>query len=930
MQNTNLDNIALSARRLAKWVEVNSESEEELKKLSASLITRSCRLSNRAQEAHEVLPLRTTIGVFGASQAGKSYLVSNIAAAGGELATYWDGVKIPFLTYMNPPGGDKEATGIVTRFTHEKDVGIEGYPIEVRVLKEHEIAMILVNSFFSDINLPTDVMAQVDALYTKEHWQEHFKKCSDNKDFALAEGETGESAENVVALADYVIKRSKGDLAKLAADSEFWSQLRTLAAKLNVKGRAELYSILWGHLKTFSLMFRKVALELVKLEGHERIYLPKEAFVTERPDGSLQQRAGGTVNAISVLIGLFGNEDTLKVCIDKDSRREVEVNFACFAAATLELKFPLSDGTRVDDFDVLDFPGARSRDRVDLGHIRDGEAQMQGELPSGELLNNCSEFIRRGKVAYLFERYNRRREIDVLLFCINCAAQLEVSDLPVILAEWIDESIGSDANERAKFERVPLIGVLTRFDEAFSKQMNNTVESADMGLDIVKPSFEKFTGQKWFEAWTPGQPFKQIFFVRKPCMPGNTSWLEEELAEDGKTVLKELAVKPGNQKRFDLVLRNLKSDDKFISHVYAGPSGHSQEDTLNAVFTLNDGGVTFVCDFIVSNFKGYADSKQRILNSVSVLSDDLSSSLSVFANFAAAGDSSRVREEATDIANFLLQCDQVSRCLSDIRRLLEPDFDTLLAMYKENYQNDESNAALFARKSLDYMEGLIKDLAAGNGYSELLEIIWKAWEKKRVLFEAEASSSTVYAAFYSQEKGAFYKNKSDFSKALSKIMQKYTGELLKAVHSREFNMEQELKTDLEPNEKLGLPRDELALGQVTRVLRRMSDFMVYLGRICWRSLETEDSKDREESLLSIFDGTSSKPFAEPFEVTYGHPDVSEAYINSYGLRSYRDHFSALCALMEGANQSVGSRYNITGEQNRELCTLLGELKTVAG
>jgi hypothetical protein len=58
-----------------------------------------------------------TIGFFGLSQAGKSYLISALAAGeNGKLGTVLGGHQLNFLTHINPVGG-KEATGLVTRFS---------------------------------------------------------------------------------------------------------------------------------------------------------------------------------------------------------------------------------------------------------------------------------------------------------------------------------------------------------------------------------------------------------------------------------------------------------------------------------------------------------------------------------------------------------------------------------------------------------------------------------------------------------------------------------------------------------------------------------------------------------------------------------------------------------------------------------------------
>ena len=71
------------------------------------------------------------VGVYGLSQAGKSYLISTLARpSGGELTAMLDRPR-GFLADINPES-DKEATGLVTRFTMRKEKGPEGFPVRRR------------------------------------------------------------------------------------------------------------------------------------------------------------------------------------------------------------------------------------------------------------------------------------------------------------------------------------------------------------------------------------------------------------------------------------------------------------------------------------------------------------------------------------------------------------------------------------------------------------------------------------------------------------------------------------------------------------------------------------------------------------------------------------------------------------------------------
>ena len=102
---------------------------------------------------------------------------------------------------------------------------------------------------------------------------------------------------------------------------------------------------------------------------------------------------------------------------------EINVGIAILAALSLELCFVLENHGELDDFDVLDLPGARTR------NPRDMNAEVKDK----------SDFFRRGKVGYLFEYYSNNNAIDQLVFCIGVDSQQNVDDAFQILNSWIKE-----------------------------------------------------------------------------------------------------------------------------------------------------------------------------------------------------------------------------------------------------------------------------------------------------------------------------------------------------------------------------------------------------------------------------------------------------------------------------------------------------------
>ena len=95
------------------------------------------------------------VGVFGPSQAGKSYLISALARRGTHpLIADFDGVAegLDFVRQINPEGG-AESTGLVTRFSMRHVPTPQGFPVAVRLLSQADIVKIIGNSYFSDCDL---------------------------------------------------------------------------------------------------------------------------------------------------------------------------------------------------------------------------------------------------------------------------------------------------------------------------------------------------------------------------------------------------------------------------------------------------------------------------------------------------------------------------------------------------------------------------------------------------------------------------------------------------------------------------------------------------------------------------------------------------------------------------------------------------------
>ena len=151
-----------------------------------ALVESTRRAENLSRKLAASSSRRNSAGVFGPSQAGKSYLVSVLGRSKDKpLTADFAGAMKNFILEINPEGG-KESTGLVTRFTIVRGTRDAQHPVELRLLTETDLVKVIGNSFLSDfdehsrkLDLPGDerirsVIAQLEpqARQAPEHLDE--------------------------------------------------------------------------------------------------------------------------------------------------------------------------------------------------------------------------------------------------------------------------------------------------------------------------------------------------------------------------------------------------------------------------------------------------------------------------------------------------------------------------------------------------------------------------------------------------------------------------------------------------------------------------------------------------------------------------------------------------------------------------------------
>lgn len=578
------------------------------------------RARNLARSLARVSTTPMGIGFFGLSQAGKSYLISALAAdSEGSLHSEMGHETLDFLKHVNPVGGGKEATGLVTRFTRiSRPAPDSAFPVELRLFREVELAIILANAWFEDFD------PQRRDPITSERVQETLQPFAGR---AHSAGQPGLSRDDVVALWDYLERNYPRSVEVLAA--EYWPTVLQLAPRLSPDERGQLFSVLWGGIPEMTATYRQLASCLHRLGLADTLFAPIEALVNRQGD---ELRQTNSIMNVDILSRLGSGQDTslqVRPLIDGQLAAPCSVQAAELAALTNELIFRLKStpaNDLVNSVDLLDFPGYRSRQKL-------ARLEEAGEVNSdGQPGNPVAKLLLRGKVAYLFERYTIEQEMNALVMCTSTFKQSEVVSVGPVLKSWIDNTQGPTPQHRDG-RPSGLVWALTMCDgfiiNALQAGPSLFAEACDNMLKLTM--MERFGKEDWMQQWD-SQPFRNTYLVRKPRFKAFFLNLDSQENETG--------FQSESEANLNLLGETFANSELARRHV-AQPAAAWQ-----AMLTLNDGGMTRFSQALVPvsdiNFK-----LGRIREQLNELLDQLLPRLDAY--YEPGGEDERARKK--ELAN---------------------------------------------------------------------------------------------------------------------------------------------------------------------------------------------------------------------------------------------------------------------------------------
>ena len=518
---------------------------------------------------------------YGESQVGKSYLISSLLSTPeNPFVITNNGEDFSFIDKINPSGGNTsktESTGVITRFTINNDNEKMKDFVKIKNLSIADIIMLLVDSYYNDLKIDTNSILKYDDINREiDQLQQLWAGKT-----SCVQQDLGE--DDIKDICDYIADVI-GSNAVGITHSDFRKQISAKIQYVGSPDWVKIFSLLWNKNKEMDRLFSLLIDEYKKINYQTEVYVPFDAVLRDR----------GTLLKIEWLDEVCGihreNENEERYTSVYSAQGELlakDFSKSFLSALISELTFVLprklaEERKFLEKIDLLDFPGARSREKFK-------EQEISAVLPT---------ILRRGKVAYLFNKYSRSLKISAVLFSHHNDQKNEPT-LGETINDWIETNIGKNPEERSqnliRTKGVsPLFFIATKFNIELEKTKNDTpdnVESLNEHWKRFKTVFpEIIKPATWFDHWVvkggqfTSEVFQNIYPLRDFYWSGKNQVFDGY--KDGAAKSPETNVH--HFEEYPDYFENLKNSflrNEFVQKHFADP-----ERTWNEVATINNDG----------------------------------------------------------------------------------------------------------------------------------------------------------------------------------------------------------------------------------------------------------------------------------------------------------------------------------------------------
>ncbi len=517
--------------------------------------------------------------VYGESQKGKSYLVSSLLSVEGNPFSIVDatGIAYDFINQINPRGHDTESTSLVTRFSTEYRWIDDRFPIKATLLSPTDLALILCDSYYSDLKIDRSTALRSEAIEEKIRlFESRFASRSQQQSII--------DEDAIMDMQEYFMNNIFANIDPLQY-AKYFEEIAALILKIQPLEWPEVFSVLWNENKPITDLYAILVSHLGMLNYANDVYLPMEAVLRDQ----------GTLLDVDRLKEIYeqysGTEpdytrDTSVLYTDINRQRTVLPSFPkpflCAVVAELVFRLPsdlIGSKPFIAKNDLLDFPGARHR----LGKH---EADIDDKI--------LVQMLLRGKVAFLFNKYSDSFRINTLLFCHD-TVQSAQSAMPDTINRWIGNMIGKTPQIRNDyFSPVPALFVIAtkfnidlKFDKADVQGRRNTLD-ARWHSRFDKVLEKEILGHGWLQNWNISQPnFQNIYLLR-----------DYHFSSEGQSNIfrgyppREIEeIIPSSYPNFRRDLKQSFTEYPFVRRHFSNP-----EKSWNSAASLNCDGSQFIID----------------------------------------------------------------------------------------------------------------------------------------------------------------------------------------------------------------------------------------------------------------------------------------------------------------------------------------------
>ena len=645
------------------------------------------------------------IAAFGKSQVGKSFLVSCLLQDNDIMARDEQGNVKPykFVSKINPPsdpGGGKESTGVVTRFSsfkrRQNDYSVD-FPVMVNTFSLTDVILILADSFYKDVTthnaLHSDNEAEAICISIIETYR--------NKPLV---GNPVIEADDVLYMKDY-LKKHCGE-AQSINRSVFFDYVALIIDRVPISEYINVFSNLWCKNPHVTNLYHVLYNTLRTFNFARNIYLPIDAVLHN-------EIKENTIMSVQCLNQLLNDNVTYTTDVyvmenGQFVKRASNFSKSAICAICSEVIFKieesfLSSKSRYDfshikdehvasrlthedvtmdmlrDNDLLDFPGARSR--LD---------QHEDTLSNNETMLKC---LLRGKVAYLFNKFNSELGINILLYSHHNKDN-DVTYIYKLVEDWVNTYVGATPEERRKkleaTEVSPLfyIGTMFNLDMELGVMQSTYTES---GIDqrwigrfetVMNSQCFNRNSVAWINNWTrEGENFQNSYMLRDYKFSGTKAGLYDGFEETGRETGLIMS-----QDYYDTMRRTFIGN-KFSKQYFADPAL-----SWDVVASMNNDGSLWVMQNLDKVAKRMDSARDQQFESI--VKKNIQRVLSIMKEFHVSEDADELLKKSIRKANQVIRemdftCNEDSYFFGHLLQSLELTETKSLQVIHELIQSGE-------------------------------------------------------------------------------------------------------------------------------------------------------------------------------------------------------------------------------------------------